>query len=120
VDNREPDFLVRYRFLRLEEGGRSAPPRQGYRPGWLYDGDDPVRDGAWMIWPRFVAASGAEVGDGPVPSEGMAQMFVLDPKFRPMHLSRLRVGTKGFLIEGKAIAAECEVVEVKGRLSPGV
>lgn len=41
-----PSFQVRHRFFKPEEGGLRNPPR-------MYAGDDPLRDGLWMIHPAF-------------------------------------------------------------------
>ena len=71
-----PDFRIRYRFLSAEEGGRkTGPPWQGYRCDWCYDGDDPVNDGVYMIWPMFEDSAGRPVPDGiPVSVAGTARM----------------------------------------------
>jgi hypothetical protein len=52
---RAPSFEVEYRFLTEAEGGRPIPPHQHTRWDFLYEGDDAVTDGIWMIWPEFIS-----------------------------------------------------------------
>ncbi len=105
-----PSFRVRYRFLTPAEGGRHNPPRQHIRFDFLYDGDDPLKDGISMIWPEFVTPEGDVLPEGDVPMAGIADMFVVVPDRLPYHRERLRVGTKGYMVEGPKRVAECEVV----------
>ena len=110
-----PDFAVRYRFFTAEEGGRSDPPRQHIRWDFLYHGDDPRRHGIWIIWPEFLDAAGKPHPDGPVPYEGVAHMFILDPDMRDqVHRGRIALGVRGYFVEGVKRVAECEVVELIG------
>lgn len=112
---RPPDFAVRYRFFTAEEGGRSVAPRQHIRWDFLYHGDDPQRDGIYMIWPEFLDLMGDPLSDGPVPYEGTAHMFILDPDMREqIHRSRISLGVRGYFVEGAKRVAECEVIEVIG------
>jgi len=41
-------------------------------------------------------------------------MYVLNAELRPEHKRRIRVGIKGFFVEGARRTASCEVVEVLG------
>lgn len=112
---RHPDFVVRYRFLTAAEGGRVSAPRQHIRWDFLYQGDDPQRDGIWVIWPEFIDATGNPLPEGPVPYEGVAHMFILNPDMRDhVHRGRLAVGIKGYFVEGTKRVAECEVTEIIG------
>ena len=112
---REPDFRVRYRFLSQAEGGRSSLPFQHIRSDFLYAEDDPTDDGIWCIWPEFISADGTILPENqPVPAEGVADMYVLNPELRREHRHRIRVGTKAFFVEGARRTASCEVVEVLG------
>jgi hypothetical protein len=110
----DPDFEVRYRFLTPAEGGRRSPPRQHLRWDFLYEGDDPQRDGIFMIWPEFIDDEGNPRPEGEVPSEGLAHMFILNPEMRPEHQRRISIGTRGFMVEGTKKVAECEVTRVLG------
>ena len=112
---RPADFEVRYRFFTAEEGGRKSVPRQHIRWDFLYDGDDPQRDGAFIIWPEFVDPAGSPLPEGPVPSHGLAQMFILSDSMREqVHRHRIAVGVKGYFIEGLKRVAECEVTRLIG------
>jgi|HubBroStandDraft_6_1064221.scaffolds.fasta_scaffold597797_2 hypothetical protein len=106
------DFTVSYRFLRPDEGGLSRIPQQHTRWAFLYSEDDPQRDGAWDIWPEFLDSGGSPLPDGPVPTRGVAHMFILSSDLRPMHKARIRIGTKGYMIEGLRKVSECEVTQV--------
>jgi hypothetical protein len=110
-----PDFAVRYRFFTAEEGGLVGAPRQHIRWDFLYQGDDPERDGIYMIWPEFLDRAGNVLPDGPVPYEGVAHMFILNPDMREqVHRRRMAVGVRGYFVEGSKRVAECEVMELIG------
>ena len=112
---RPPDFSVRYRFFTAAEGGRAGAPRQHIRWDFLYHGDDPQRDGLYMIWPEFLDDAGKPLPDGPVPYEGIAHMFILSDDLREqVHQRRLAIGLKGYFVEGPKRVAECEVTELIG------
>ena len=109
-----PAFEVRYRFLALSEGGRAMPPRQHVRWDFMYEGDDPQRDGISMVWPEFIDACGLVHPEGEVPAEGQALMFIVNPERRTFHKQRIAVGTRGFFMEGARKVAECEVTAILG------
>ena len=106
----EPAFRVRYRFLTHGEGGRQNPPRQHIRFDFLYEGDDPLKDGISMIWPEFLSPEGEVLPEGEVPMAGVADMFILIADRLPYHRDRIRVGTRGYMVEGPKRVAECEVI----------
>lgn len=110
--SRFPDFTVRYRYLGPAEGIRPPSLQQYTRLEFLYDGDDPQRDGCWIIWPEFLDQDGKPLPKGPVPNEGTAHMFILNADLRPMHRDRIRVGTKGYMVYGTIKASGCEVIEI--------
>ena len=107
------DFEAEYVFLTREEGGRQAPPFQGYRCDFMYEGDPP-EDGVFMIWPRFLNDEGNELPDGaPVAVSGMAQMFIVSPKLRgELHQKRIKEGTGFFMVEGTRKVAKGKVRRV--------
>jgi hypothetical protein len=113
---RVPDFRVRYRFRKIEDGGRGGPlPKQGYRCDFLYacqrvgSGHDPV----YMIWPVFEDQSGSRLPYmTQVLEEGTAQMFNMQENLREFHRERIAVGVRGFMVEGPIIACDLEVIEV--------
>lgn len=73
-----------------------------------------MKDGASMIWPEFVDASGRMLSEGEVPASGLADMYVISPERRAFHAPRICAGTKGYFVEGATRVAECEVVSVSG------
>jgi hypothetical protein len=110
---RRADFRVRYRFLSEQEGGRRSLPRQHIRSDFLYEGDDPIEDGIWCIWPEFLSVEGEVIAEGQqVLAEGFADMYVLNKEMRSTHKPRVQVGTKGYFVEGVTRTGTCEVVEV--------
>ncbi|MEH6396064.1 hypothetical protein [Pseudoalteromonas sp.] len=111
---RRYDFKVKYYFYTESEGGRKTLPFNGYRSDWFYDGDDLNIEGLSMIWPTFENKSGDifenEIN---VQREGFARMTVVVPEIRKsIHQKRIKIGTKGFFMEGSKKVAEAEVVEI--------
>ncbi|MCE2596474.1 hypothetical protein Q4519_08585 [Motilimonas sp. 1_MG-2023] len=113
---RPPDFIVEYRFLTHDEGGRESPPHQHTRWDFLYAGDDPKVDGINMIWPEFISEAGEVLPEGEVSSSGKALMFILVDERREYHSSRIAVGTMGYFTEGSKKVAECKVTDIVGLL----
>ena len=114
---REPDFEVSYRVLSEAEGGRkSGPPFQGYRPDWAYDGDDIPKTGLFMIWPEFLDSEGKVLpNESQAPVAGKANMWIIVPKMiEQVHGARIKVGTKGFFMEGNRRVAEATVTRIIG------
>lgn len=115
--NRPPDFLVDYRFLTEEEGGRqSGPPRQGYRSDFWYEHDNQKPNQIFMIWPEFIDQQGNIVTrtDQPVSTSGRAQMWIVNNEMREFHQMRIRIGLEGFFMEGGRRVAICHVTEIIG------
>jgi hypothetical protein len=114
--SRRPDFDVKYRFFSEKEGGRkSGPPRQGWRCPWAYEKDlaeKPLQ--VFDIFPEFEDNKGGVLPElRLVPIEGIARMYILDPKLRIYHKQRIQLGTKGYFMEiGKA--AEAVVIRIVG------
>lgn len=78
----------------------------------MYEGDDPHTDGISMVWPEFVDSDSVALPEGEVPNTGHALMFVVNPERIQFHKERIRVGTRGFFMEGARRVAECEVTRV--------
>ena len=111
------DFEVRYRFYSSNEGGRrTGTPFQHYRCDWAYDGDDIVKNGIYMIWPEFLAEDGTIFpSEMPVPVVGNATMWILNPQLRAeIHCARIKVGIRGFFMEGNHRVAEAIVTRILG------
>jgi hypothetical protein len=107
------DFKVKYRFFAFEEGGRkSGAPINNYRSDWLYS-EDKAEDGIYMIWPFFENQLGELISKDTYAYEtGVARMHILVPEMKPLHQKRIKVGTKGYFMEGAHKVAEAEVIEI--------
>ena len=113
MSRRPPDFEAEVRFLSREEGGRSGPAIQGlYRPDIHVD-DDPS-DMLWMIWPRFLDDSAAELPEGAVvPPVCQAHFYIANPELRrTVHQQWLREGARFHLSEGHHRVAACSVTKI--------
>ena len=68
----------------------------------MYEGDDPLKDGIFMVYPEFFGEDGEPLGEEiPVPLEGKATMWVLSPEMRAsVHRLRAKVGVRGHFMEG--------------------
>ena len=113
IRKRPCDFIVRYTFYTEEQGGRkTGTPRQGIRSDFMYDGDT-LDDGLYGIWPEFLDENNNIILDRNihVPVSGKAKMWMLDDNFFNYHKSRMKIGTRGYFMEGSHKTAECEVVE---------
>jgi hypothetical protein len=111
-----PDFRVSYGLFSDEEGGRKALPLQHIRWNFAYEDEEiSPPDKVFMIWPEFIASSGGMLPEGePIPSHGLANMFILNPAFREFHCQHLKLGIRGYFREGGRRTGWCEVVKVLG------
>jgi hypothetical protein len=116
---RQADFEVVYRFYTAEQGGRKSPPHQHVRWDFLYAEDDPLKDGISMIWPEFVSEAGSVLPEGEVSYEGVARMFIVNPDRTEFHRARLKIGTRGYFVEGSHRVAECTVRSLLGLAASG-
>jgi hypothetical protein len=111
------DFEVKYRFLSFEEGGRkTGTPFQGYRCDWAYEGDDIKKTGIYMIHPEFTDNDEKVLAlNTQIPVAGIARMYILNKELRKtIHKKRIKVGVKGFFMEGNKHVAEAEVTRIIG------
>lgn len=109
------DFIVSYRLFSPDEGGRKIT-FQHLRCDFLYDGDDPLEDGIYMIHPEFLDSNGQPLPDDvPVPLEGTASMWILNPEMRTqIHQSRVAIGIRGFFVEGSRKIGEVRIERIVG------
>lgn len=117
IRNHPADFRVKYRLYRPEEGGRKRPPRQGYRSDFAFDEDDLSHPKLYMIFPEFEDEQGRVILDCsyPIPFAGTARMWIVIPERRQeIHRDRIKVGTKGYFMEGPHRIGEMEVIELLG------
>jgi hypothetical protein len=115
IVNRPCDFIVKYKFLLNENGGRTTTPSQGYRSDFIY-AEDKAEDGLWIIWPEFLDQNDNVIVDKNkrVDLNGKAKMWIMNEQFLDKHRTRIKIGQKGFFMEGRNKVAECEVVEIVG------
>lgn len=115
--NHPPDFRVSYRFYDESEGGRKTTPGQGYRSDFSYYHEElPNPYSVYMIWPEFEDEQGCIITSKEIKvnPKGTARMWVIVPEMRLMHRNKIKVGMKGYFMEGSRRVAECEVIEVIG------
>lgn len=120
IIQRLADFRVTYRFFTHAEGGRRSYAIQGYRPDWVYAEDyseeaarSPSFMPVFMIIPVFVDENGLVYDRGEIiPLEGFANMHILNDQLRPIHRRRIKVGTKGYFVEGSRRVAEATVIDI--------
>ena len=111
VRNRLPDFVVEYSWD-PEEIVKTQKRFQGIRSDFLYEGDDPSKDGIFMIWPEFLDAEGNVITrkDSQVEPTGHANMWICFEEMIPYHKERLKVGTKGYMVAGSKKLANLKVL----------
>ncbi len=111
-----PDFEVTYRIFSPEEGGRKTPVFQGIR--WDFTYEDYPSEG-FMIYPEIIdvntkVAIEAEVA---IPDYGIATMWILNSRLRGLHQKRIKLGTRGYFVEGPRKVGVCEVTRIIGLFS---
>ncbi|MDR7376067.1 hypothetical protein J2X19_000725 [Rhodoferax ferrireducens] len=109
---RQPDFLVQYQFLTIEQGGRKGPPHQRTRWDFMYEGDAPSIEGVSTIWLEAISESGEPLPEGEIPASGKAHMFIVNHDRRGFHKARIAPGVRGFFMEGAKRVATCQVLEL--------
>ena len=69
-----------------------------------------------MIYPEFLDSEGHVLSDEfRVPERGLATMWVIVPEMiEQVHGARIKVGTKGFFMEGARRIAEATVTRIIG------
>ncbi|BFT72427.1 hypothetical protein [Paenibacillus sp. P36] len=113
-----PDFKVKYRFFTKEEGGRKILPRQGYRSDFALE-EDFLETGIELrvIHPEFEDKNGEIIINEAcsVLESGTARMWIMFPKAREeRHIHDIKVGLKGYFMEGPNRVAEAEIIEIIG------
>ncbi|WP_373229502.1 hypothetical protein [Cohnella sp.] len=112
------DFTVRYRFFNIDEGGRKYIPHQGYRSDFAFEEDlanKPVS--LRVIHPEFEDEQRNIILDNSisVPYSGTARMWILFAVSRKERdVKTIKIGMKGYFMEGSRKVAEAEVIEIKG------
>ncbi|MDF7813653.1 hypothetical protein [Hymenobacter sp. YC55] len=106
-----PDFRVSYALYSAEEGGRKTPANQHIRWDFRYDHKG-ISTGTFMIWPEILQPNGQLMTEPFVPTYGLADMFIVFPTSRALHQQHIRVGLRGYFVEGPKRVAVCEVVAI--------
>ena len=83
------DFIVSYHLYAPSEGGRKVT-FQHLRCDFSYDGYDIATDGIFMIYPEFLGKDGQPIKEG----------------------IRIKIGTRGYFMEGGRKVGSLEVVQV--------
>ena len=118
--NYPTDFIVFYRFFTEEEGGRRHLPFQGYRSDFAVEDDFTGSNiDLRIIHPEFEDEIGNIILDTTiqVPISGRAKMWILFEESRLRHRNTLKVGMKGYFMEGPKKVAEAEIIEIVGLYS---
>ena len=109
----KPDFVVQYRFLDTKK----TLPHQGYRSSFMYEEDARTTNEvkyAYDIFPEFKDEKGGIIMNlnEKVLREGVADMWILVEQSRNFHKEKMKIGSKGYFLEGTKIVAECEVIKI--------
>jgi hypothetical protein len=115
INNRKPDFKVRYRFFSHDEGGRIQTPYQGYRSDLHYEGEDIKTHGIYMVWPEFLNADGSVLleRETNVSASGEANMWILCyDKMKEYHRAEAIPGRKCWFMEGARKVAEANGIKI--------
>lgn len=111
-----PDFKVKYRMFSSAEGGRKNLPFQGYRCDFAFEEDFHDHDiDLCVIHPEFEDHDGSLIYDDstPVPVEGTARMWIFNPPQREhRYKDKIKIGLKGYFMEGPHKVAAAEVIEI--------
>lgn len=114
------DFYVQYRFYSPEVGGRQNFPAQGYRCDFAYQEDDIKETSIYMIHPEFEDNDRNVILDDKISvnQTGTARMWIVLPEMREeIHKHKIKLGTKGYFMEGSRRVGEVEVIKIVGLLS---
>lgn len=111
------DFNVRYRFYSAEEGGRKLLPKQGYRSDFAIEDDflkSPIS--LRVIHPEFEDENRNLIIDEtkPILLSGTARMWILFPQSRTRHRNEIKLGMRGYFMEGSRKVAVAEIIEIVG------
>jgi len=116
TQNREPDVEVEY-VLDKADGLANSKPAQGMRCDFLYEGDDPLKDGTYSIAPELLDKNGEVIIDKtlPMPDKGKAYMWVdRGRNLEVVHKKRLKVGVTGFWVVGPYKLASVTITKIIG------
>ena len=89
-------------------------PFQGYRSDFWYEHPEHGESQIFMIWPEFENENGELLLNDAVsvPVSGTARMWILIPERRIYHQDKIKLGLRGYFMEGSRRVAECEVIEI--------
>lgn len=109
---RNCNFLVTYRFFTEEGGRKTGPPSQGYRSDFMYQ-EDEGKGLFYIIIPEFIDDNNNIILDKDERHwEGKANMWIVSDRMVEFHKNKMKIGTKGFFMEGLRKTAECEIIQI--------
>ena len=110
------DFEIEYEF-HPETFSSNYGLHQGIRTDFLYEGDDPHKEGINMIWPEFIDENDKVILDKTIniPLKGKALMWIGFHESRVnVHQKRIKENTKGYLVVGSEKLASVTVTKIIG------
>lgn len=115
IRNHNQDFNVTYKLYPESKGGRTIT-YQHLRCDFAYERDDIQETGIYMIHPEFLDMNGVPIEENiPVPLSGEASMWILVHEARvKVHQKAIKVGTKGYFMEGGRRIGEVIVNKIIG------
>jgi hypothetical protein len=114
------DFKVKYRLYKPDEGGRkTGVTYQGIRYDFAYEDYGTKDFNLYMIWPEFENENGVVITEDfeIVREIGTARMWIVTDDMRTVHRDKIKIGTKGFMMEASRRMGECEVIEIDGLIT---
>ena len=83
---------------------------QGYRSDFMFHESSGKM---YMIHPEFLDENENVIVDKEIRQwSGLAKMWIVFDEMRQYHKERIKVGMKGFFMEGPHKTAECEVIKI--------
>lgn len=79
----------------------------------MYSGDENVKQ-LWVIWPEFLDNENNIILDKSirVATSDKAKMWIVNGINQDLHRQKIKIGLKGFFMEGPHKVAECKVIQV--------
>jgi hypothetical protein len=116
IERTRAHFEAEITIFPLGEKTRTTPPRNGIRWGFCYASDE-LADGVELehsdVFPEFVDGNGETIPHTqPLSGTLKARMHIIFPNMVPIHLGRVRLGTRFFCMEGARKVASGVVTAV--------
>ncbi len=115
-NNKDHHFEAKIKIFSLGPQTRKTPPFNGIRWAFAYAedfGSDGLPSTVSDVWPCFMDENNNSIADGiPLSGEHNAKMHIIAPKMIPIHMTRIKVGTVFYCMEGKRKCAQGVVTAV--------